>query len=146
MRGHVISHLHDLIAMTIGATRDAAEMARGRGVGAARLGAIKADIIEKLGRPDLTIDAVATAHGISARYVRALFDAEGTTFSGFVLTRRLALAHRKLADPHHVGQTISAIAFACGFGDLSYFNRAFRRRYGATPSDVRDAAQRVQRG
>ncbi|RVC16943.1 AraC family transcriptional regulator, partial [Mesorhizobium sp. M7A.F.Ca.AU.002.02.1.1] len=27
-----------------------------------------------------------------------------------------------------------------GFNDLSYFNRAFRRRYGATPSDVRAAA------
>jgi AraC-like DNA-binding protein len=27
-----------------------------------------------------------------------------------------------------------------GFGDLSTFNREFRRRYGATPSDVRAAA------
>jgi AraC-like DNA-binding protein len=26
-----------------------------------------------------------------------------------------------------------------GFGDLSYFNRAFRRRYRAAPSDVRAA-------
>jgi AraC-like DNA-binding protein len=28
-----------------------------------------------------------------------------------------------------------------GFGDLSYFNRAFRRRYGASPSDVRAPAK-----
>ena len=27
-----------------------------------------------------------------------------------------------------------------GFGDLSHFNRVFRRRYGATPSDVRAAS------
>jgi AraC-like DNA-binding protein len=30
------------------------------------------------------------------------------------------------------------IALACGFADISYFNRAFRARYGVTPSDVRN--------
>ena len=39
-----------------------------------------------------------------------------------------------LRDPRYAATSISDIAFACGFGDLSYFNRAFRRRYGATPS------------
>ena len=34
---------------------------------------------------------------------------------------------------------ISDIAFDCGFNDLSYFNRAFRKRFGATPSELRDA-------
>ncbi|MEN3383321.1 MAG: hypothetical protein V7608_3365, partial [Hyphomicrobiales bacterium] len=42
--------------------------------------------------------------------------------------------------PRYAGQKISAIAFDAGFGDLSYFNRAFRRRYGAAPSEVRAAA------
>jgi AraC-like DNA-binding protein len=36
-----------------------------------------------------------------------------------------------------LGLTISTIAFNCGFGDLSYFNRCFRHRFGATPSEVR---------
>jgi AraC-like DNA-binding protein len=44
-----------------------------------------------------------------------------------------------LRDSRHRERPVSAIAFACGFGDLSYFNRAFRRRYCATPSDVREA-------
>ena len=47
-----------------------------------------------------------------------------------------------LADPRHEAETISAIAFACGFGDLSYFNRVFRRQYTATPTAVREAARR----
>jgi AraC-like DNA-binding protein len=42
-----------------------------------------------------------------------------------------------LSDPLQMGRSISAIAYAAGFGDLSYFNRAFRRRFGATPSDIR---------
>ena len=54
-----------------------------------------------------------------------------------VLTERLAHAHRLLIDPRHARQSIGGIAYSCGFGDLSHFNHAFRRRYGATPSEVR---------
>jgi len=42
-----------------------------------------------------------------------------------------------LIDARFSDRTVSSVAFEAGFGDLSYFNRAFRRRYGATPSDVR---------
>ena len=38
-------------------------------------------------------------------------------------------------------EKIAGIALDAGFGDLSYFNQAFRRRYGAAPSDVRAQAQ-----
>jgi AraC-like DNA-binding protein len=37
--------------------------------------------------------------------------------------------------------SITDIAFASGFGDVSHFNRVFRRRYGDTPSGVRAAAR-----
>jgi AraC-like DNA-binding protein len=133
-------HVYDLAALTIGATRDGAEMARGRGVRAARLAAVKADILANLTGPGLTTDAVALRQGISPVYVRKLLEGDGTTFTEFVLTRRLARAHRMLGDPRFVGRTISAIAFDAGFGDLSYFNRVFRRRYGLTPSDARAKA------
>jgi AraC-like DNA-binding protein len=42
-----------------------------------------------------------------------------------------------LTDTRYADRTISDIAFAVGFGDLSTFNREFRRRFGVTPSDVR---------
>jgi AraC-like DNA-binding protein len=42
-----------------------------------------------------------------------------------------------LADRRHQGRSISAIAFEVGFGNLSYFNRTFRRHFGMTPSDAR---------
>jgi AraC-like DNA-binding protein len=59
-----------------------------------------------------------------------------------VLGRRLAYAHRLLADPRSAHRRISDIAFEAGFGDLSRFNKAFRRQYGVTPSDVRAMALR----
>lgn len=66
---------------------------------------------------------------------------EGVTFSEYVLEHRLMRAHRALNDPRARHQSISAIALGVGFGDLSYFNLTFRRRFGMTPSDVRDRAR-----
>jgi AraC-like DNA-binding protein len=133
----VVMHMYDLAALAIGATRDAAETANGRGVRAARLRAIKADIAENIGQANHALAAVAARHGLSRRSLQALFEADGTTFTDFVLNQRLDRAREMLASPRFAGQSISAIAFAVGFGDLSYFNRAFRRRFGTTPSDVR---------
>jgi AraC-like DNA-binding protein len=42
-----------------------------------------------------------------------------------------------LCEPRSGEKQVSAVAYDVGFGDLSYFNRCFRRLYGATPMDVR---------
>jgi AraC-like DNA-binding protein len=136
----VVDHVYDLIAVALGATQDAG--AEAGGVPVARMQALKDDIVRRLASRDLTIDALAGRHGVTARYVQRLFEREGTSFTRFVLDARLALAHRLLSDPRHGKRAISAIAFDVGFGDLSYFNRAFRRRYGVTPSEARDAKRK----
>ena len=134
------SHVHDLVALAVGATREASEMANGRGLQAARLSAIKGDITNGLGSERLEISNIAKRRGVTPRYVQMLFETEGTTFTEYVLDQRLRRAHRMLADPGLCDWTISAIAFEAGFGNLSYFNRVFRRVFGATPSDIRAAA------
>jgi len=134
------SHVHDLAALALGATRDATETARTGGLRAARLQAIKADIMANLTQRSLTADSLAARHGISTRYVRSLFDSDRTTFTDFVREQRLRRAYRMLCSAAFAGHGISTIAYDCGFGDLSYFNHCFRHRYGATPSDVRAAA------
>lgn len=136
----VVAHACDLVVLPLGATRDAAEVARGRGLRVARLHAIKADVRANLHQRDLTTAAVAGRLRITPRYIQELFEAEGMTFSKFVREQRLALARRTLADPRYAGVAISAIAFDVGFGDLSTFNHAFRHRFGATPSDLRHGA------
>ena len=140
LRHHVATHVHDLVALALGATREAADVANSRGVGAARLRAAKTHIIENINRRDISIGSVALRLGVTPRYLQRLFESDGTTFSAFLLGRRLARAHRMLSEPQSVQRQVSAIAYDAGFGDLSYFNRCFRRLYGATPMDVREAA------
>ena len=114
----------------------------GSGVRAARLAAIKTDIVNNLRQHALSIHGVASRHGISVGYIRQAFAAEGTTFTKFVLQQRLASAYLMLGDARFVDRTINAIAFEVGFGDVGSFNRAFRRRYGVKPSDMREQARR----
>jgi AraC-like DNA-binding protein len=136
--GHLmVTHIHDLMALLIGATRDGVERAQAGGVRAARLAAIKQDIARNLDQQGLSVAVLAARHGCTPRFVQRLFEAEGTTFTEYVLAQRLARAFRALTDPRRAGEKISVVAYDVGFGDLSYFNRAFRRHYGAAPSDVR---------
>jgi AraC-like DNA-binding protein len=137
LRSLVVNHVYDLVALALGATRDAAAVADGRGVRAARLRAIKAEILDSLNRHELSLAGLAARHRVTPRHVQMLFESDGTTFSRFLLDQRLACAHHMLSNPLLAERTISTIAYDAGFGDLSHFNRAFRRRYGETPSDVR---------
>lgn len=135
-------HIRDLIAAIAKGKPDVSPIREPGGIRAARLCAIRAEIDSCLGEAGLTAESIAACHGISPRYIRKLFQDEGTTFTDFVLERRLDLARRFLLHPGQAGSTIAAISHACGFGDLSYFNRTFRRRFGMTPTDLRNGASR----
>jgi len=137
----VATHIHDLIGLAVGATRDAAQIATDRGIRAARLSAMKADITRHLSSAALSIGAIAKRHQVTPRYVQMLFESEGMTYSGFVLDARLLRAYRMLTDPRLQHRPIISVALDSGFQDLSYFNRTFRRRFGATPSQVRAEAR-----
>jgi AraC-like DNA-binding protein len=138
-----VTHMHDLMAATIGATRDGQAVVEGRGIAAARLRSIMADVSANLGYSNLSVVEIARRHRVTPRYVHKLFENEGLTFSSFVLGQRLSRAHRILSDPRLGYRNISSVAFDVGFGDLSYFNRTFRRRYAATPTEIRQSAIRV---
>jgi AraC-like DNA-binding protein len=136
------THVQDLMALVIGANRDGQELARTRGLRAARLAAIKLDIGRSFGRSDLSIGTLALRHGVSPRYIQKLFEGEGTTFSEYLIEQRLLEAMRALRDPGFAGHGVRDIAAQVGFGDLPYFTRSFRRRFGMTPTDAREQARR----
>jgi AraC-like DNA-binding protein len=140
---HSVSlHIFDLAALALGARGDSAEFVRQRGLKAARFETIRSDILARLGDANLSAEGLAAQHGISARYLRKLFEEDGSSFSVFVLAERLFRARRMLADRRYAQLNIAQVAHESGFGDVSYFNRAFRRHFGATPTDVREAARR----
>jgi AraC-like DNA-binding protein len=144
-RRTAVNHLYDLVALALGATHDANGLANGRGLPAARLRTAKAYIIENSTRRDLSIGAVAAHLGLTPRNLQRLFESEGTTFSEFLLAQRLARAHRMLTEPRLAQSAVGVIAYDAGFGDLSYFNRSFKRRYGATPRAIRNELSKAER-
>jgi AraC-like DNA-binding protein len=135
------NHIHDLIAVVLDGFVQGGGQRNEGGIRAARLELIKKDIFDRLGDPSLSVNFIARRQGVTPRYVQHLFETEGTTFTAFLRDRRLALAFQRL-DEGTTGMGISEIAFESGFADLSNFNRAFRRRYGVRPSDVRAEAMR----
>src|SRR5262249_36139139 len=106
-----VTHVYDLAAVTLGTTADGAELARNRGIRAARLQAIKADIRAHLDDGNLSVAAVAARRGVSLRYLQKLFETEGASFSEFVVGERLANAYRMLTSPLHANQAIGNIAY-----------------------------------
>jgi AraC-like DNA-binding protein len=133
-------HLLDLVAATLGPTAEAANIITDRGVKAARLRAIMAEVARRFSDPNFELDNVAVALGLSRRYVQKLLEGTGKSFTEQLAECRLERAFAMLTDPRHLHLAIIDIAFAVGFGDVSHFNRMFRRRFGETPSGVRAAS------
>jgi AraC-like DNA-binding protein len=132
-------HLVDLLAAAIGPTREGSEIIEQRGLKAARRAAVLALIAERCCDPAFDLDSVARELAISRRYIQLLLEDTGTSFVGHLATQRLLRARAMLSDPRYARMRVIDIALAVGFGDVSHFNRTFRRTFGETPSDVRAA-------
>jgi AraC-like DNA-binding protein len=109
---------------------------------AARRAAVLREIENRIGDPGLSAISIARLLGITPRYVHLLLEETGKTFTYHVLERRLERGAVLLRDPRWRYRKIAEIAAEAGFTDLSYFNRAFRRRFSTTPSDMRATAIR----
>lgn len=98
----------------------------------------RALIADRLHDPDLSVLDVARACGVSARYVQKAFALAGVSFRDYLRTARLARARERLAQASVTGETITDIAYACGFSSSSHFSTAFRLKYGVPPRNMRD--------
>ncbi|MBH5370361.1 helix-turn-helix domain-containing protein [Bradyrhizobium glycinis] len=128
--------LLDLVALSL-SRRARAQTAEAASFADATALALRRAVHEWLSEQRLAVADVARAIGISERYVHKLFERAGTTFSDYVMDRRLDGAARDLSDPAKADQAIGTIAFDWGFSDLSHFTRRFKQRFGCRPRDWR---------
>lgn len=130
-------HLQEIIAGTVKHSGAFIHEAEDNTLAAIRLRAIKADIDAYLGNVNLDLEFIAARQKVTPRYIRKLFEREGTSFSDYLRRARLSRVYSMLIDPRNNDRTINSIAHECGFPEASTMNRAFREEYQMTPSDVR---------
>lgn len=84
--------------------------------------------------PELTGADVARHVGWSLRQVQAVLQRAGTSPSALIRDARLDRARSLLDRPD---RTVTAVARASGFHSIDALEKAFRRRFGVSPSDYR---------
>jgi AraC-like DNA-binding protein len=134
---HAASTIVDLVGLATGAKGEATELAGFTGLRAARLAAILEKIRANYTDPRISAQTVANELRLSLRYIHDLLQETGLGFSERILELRLLRTRQMLSDRRNDGLRVGEIALLCGFGDVSYFNRSFRRRFGGTPGSMR---------
>jgi AraC-like DNA-binding protein len=105
---------------------------------ATRLARVRRAIRAHLGSARLSPQLLCRLAGTSRSQLYRLLEGEGGV-ARYIQKLRLEASHAALADERD-GRSIAQVAEACGFHDPSAFSRAFRREFGATPSEMRAAA------
>jgi AraC-like DNA-binding protein len=102
-----------------------------------RLDAAQALIDRYLTEEYLSLDWLARRLGVSSRTLQMDFNRVGATVTGLIRMRRLLLARDRLLEMRHNAReaTISRVAYAAGFNDISYFNRSFKEAFQRSPRE-----------
>lgn len=101
---------------------------------------VKQTIHQHLRSPSLGPDVLCKLIGISRSSLYRLFRYNGGIMH-YIQRQRLLHAHAILSDPLNRQRILTVSEDLC-FPDASSFSRAFRREFGCSPTDVRDAAAR----
>jgi AraC-like DNA-binding protein len=96
------------------------------------------DYIEAHWDQPVTLEGLAAAARTSTRSLFLAFrKAHGKTPMQYL--KEVRLRHARHMLEHMPGVTVTAVAFACGFGNLGHFARDYRRAWGECPSQSRAA-------
>ncbi|KGT77041.1 AraC family transcriptional regulator [Bradyrhizobium japonicum] len=133
-----IEAIADIVAAAAGGTADIAA-----GVERAErhlyLALIKRRIADNLETDALTVAAICHHFQISRATLYRLFEADGG-LAHYVREQRLNLAFRRLISPAAQDDRMIDLAIGMRFSSDSTFIRAFRRKFGLTPGELREQA------
>ncbi len=104
-------------------------------VRAAHLLRIEKFIHENIRNPDLSPDLVASACGISKRYLHDLFKDVNGTVAQQVRDKRLSAAKAFLRE--RPGLAVAEVAYRYGFTDQAQFSRLFKAKFKVTPTEYK---------
>lgn len=96
-------------------------------------------ILRNLCDPELTVERVATAMGVTSRHLQRAFMDSGATPRQLILDERLKEAARLMTSGSRARRSILEVAFAVGFNDGSHFTKAFTQKFGRSPSAFRQS-------
>jgi AraC family transcriptional activator of tynA and feaB len=133
--GQVSATLLDLLATVVRSVSSGPQPLGG--ARRAQLRTMQDFAMRELANPDLSVEMMAKAHGVSVRHISELFREAGESPAAFVRRQRLSRAHADLGNPRHAHRSIAEIARSWGVYDVTTFTRAFRRAYDVTPSEWR---------
>jgi AraC-like DNA-binding protein len=105
----------------------------------AHLARIESFVRRHIDDADLGPETVAAGCGISLRYLHELLRDTNMTLGQWIRDTRLQAAMEDLKNPAD-RRAIGEIAYARGFTDQAQFSRAFRARFGLSPSEARGRA------
>lgn len=133
IRAGLGNQLMDILAFTLLSSEGDMPAAEGS-VKKARLMSVQRWIEDHIGNPDLSLETIAAANGMSLRYLHVLFEPCEMSASEWIWNRRLQLCYDCLARGD--ARSITSIAFDHGFNSSAHFSTLFRRKYGISPRDV----------
>ncbi len=90
-------------------------------------------IIDNIGS-DQQIDVVASKLAVTERTLRRRLADEGTSFRQLYIDARMAIAYELLAS---AGLNVETVSWRVGYAEPASFARAFAKKYGRTPGEVR---------
>lgn len=126
----------DLFTLALNSIRPSTStMGRSRSLSLRR---VKDFVESQIDNSDLNTELIVNRTGLSARYINELFNEDGTSLMRHVWNLRLARCHHDLINANNRKKSISEIAIRWGFNDFSHFSRAFKSKYGVSPSALKN--------
>lgn len=93
-------------------------------------------IDEHISCDELCPELIAREVGVSVRGLYRMFSKRGLVVAQYIKHRRLDFCAQNLRSAHGE-QKLSALCYAWGFSDSSYFSSAFKSRFGVSPGEYR---------